>query len=130
MSEGSWVGLDVRARSVVAGVIDVGIGEVRSLRLPPGCDQTVAWLQTLPAPVRVVYAVGRGLVGHGGGPEEAGEFAGDGDGGDVAGFAACAQAVVEAVEAVLGAPGDLEHVRGLALLAVARAWRRSRGSRR
>jgi transposase len=39
-------------------VIDVGSGEVRSLRVPPGCDQTVAWLQTLPAPVRVVYEAG------------------------------------------------------------------------
>jgi transposase len=55
MSEGSWVGLDVHARSVVAGVIDAGSGEVRSLRLPPGCDAAVAWLETLPAPVRVVY---------------------------------------------------------------------------
>ena len=36
MPEGSWVGLDVHARSVVAGVIDQGSGEVRSLRLPPG----------------------------------------------------------------------------------------------
>ena len=58
MSEGSWVGLDVHARSVVAGVIDQGSGEVRSLRLPPGCEATVAWLQTLPAPVRVVYEAG------------------------------------------------------------------------
>src|SRR2546430_11228001 len=55
MSEGSWVGLGVHARSVVAGVIDRGSGEVRSLRLPPGGEATVAWLQTLPAPVRVVY---------------------------------------------------------------------------
>jgi hypothetical protein len=59
-----------------------------------------------------------GLCGHGGGPGEAGELAGDGDGGDVARLAARAQAGVLAVEAVLGAPGDLEHVRGLALLAV------------
>src|SRR4051812_49867845 len=58
MSEGSWVGLDVHARSVVAGVIDQGSGEVRSLRLPPGCDVTVAWLETLPAPVRAVYEAG------------------------------------------------------------------------
>jgi transposase len=55
MSEGSGVGLDVHARSVVAGVIDMGSGEVRSLRVPPGCDATVGWLKTLPAPVRVVY---------------------------------------------------------------------------
>jgi transposase len=58
MGEGSWVGLDVHARSVVAGVIDQESGEVRSLRVPPGSDATVAWLQTLPAPVRVVYEAG------------------------------------------------------------------------
>jgi transposase len=58
MSEGSWVGLDVHARSVVAGVIDQESGEVRSLRLPPGSGETVAWLQTLRAPVRVVYEAG------------------------------------------------------------------------
>src|SRR5437868_2840188 len=57
MREGSWVGLDVHARSVVAGVIDAASGEVRSLRLPPG-EATVAWLQTLPAPARVVYEAG------------------------------------------------------------------------
>ena len=32
MNEGSCVGIDVHARSVVAGVIDVGSGEVRSQR--------------------------------------------------------------------------------------------------
>ena len=58
MNEGSCVGLDVHARSVVAGVIDLGSGEVRSLRVPPGPDATVAWLKTLPAPVRVVYEAG------------------------------------------------------------------------
>ena len=58
MSEGSWVGLDVHARSVVAGVIDQGSGEVRSLRVPPGNDGTVEWLKTLPRPVRVVYEAG------------------------------------------------------------------------
>jgi transposase len=57
MGEGSWVGLDVHARSVVAGVIDQGTGEVRSLRLPPA-GETVGWLRTLPAPVRVVYEAG------------------------------------------------------------------------
>jgi len=55
MSEGSCVGLDVHARSVVAGVIDVGSGEVRSQRVLSGSEATVAWLKTLPAPVRVVY---------------------------------------------------------------------------
>jgi len=45
------------------------------------------------------------LGGYGGSPEEAGEFAGDGDGGEVAGFAAFAQTLVEPVEAALGAQG-------------------------
>jgi hypothetical protein len=58
MGAGSRVGLDVHARSVVAGVIDAGSGEVRSLRVPPGNDGTVAWLRTLPTPVRVVYETG------------------------------------------------------------------------
>src|SRR4051812_29793718 len=58
MSEGSWVGLDVHARSVVAGVIDPESGEVRALRLPSGGEATGAWFETLPAPVRVVYEAG------------------------------------------------------------------------
>jgi transposase len=58
MGEGSWVGLDVHARSVVAGVIEGTSGEVRSLRFSRACGETVAWLQTLPAPVRVVYEAG------------------------------------------------------------------------
>src|SRR5260370_19947293 len=58
MKEGSCVGLDVHDRSVVAGVIDQGSGEVRSLRVPPGPAETVAWLKTLPTPVRVVYEAG------------------------------------------------------------------------
>jgi hypothetical protein len=32
MAEGTWVGLDVHARKVVAGVLDAASGEVRSLR--------------------------------------------------------------------------------------------------
>jgi transposase len=58
MGEGSWVGLDVHARSVVAGVLDAGSGELRTLRLPGGYEQTVAWLGQLPAPVRVAYEAG------------------------------------------------------------------------
>jgi len=53
VAEGSWVGLDVRARWVVAGVLDSGSGELRSLRVPPRSTETVAWLGQLPAPVRV-----------------------------------------------------------------------------
>src|ERR1700757_4419218 len=58
MNEGSCVGLDGPARWGVAGVIDVGSGEVRSVRVPPGPEATVAWLKTLPAPVRVVSEAG------------------------------------------------------------------------
>jgi hypothetical protein len=54
-----------------------------------------------------------GLVGRGGGPEEAGEFACDGDGRDVAGLAAFAEALVEAVQPSLGAQRDLDDVVGL-----------------
>ena len=58
MSEGSWVGLDVHARSVVAGVLDAGSGELRTLRVAVGSDELVAWLRELPAPVRVAYEAG------------------------------------------------------------------------
>ena len=58
MGEGSWVGLDVHARSVVAGVLDGGSGELRTLRVPAVSEQTVAWLETLPKPTRVAYEAG------------------------------------------------------------------------
>jgi transposase len=58
MGEGSWVGLDVHARSVVAGVLDARDGELRTLGVPPESELTVAWLQTLPQPVRVTYEAG------------------------------------------------------------------------
>jgi hypothetical protein len=58
MGEGSWVGLDVHARSVVAGVLDAGSGELRSRRAPTVVAETVAWLHQLPAPVRVAYEAG------------------------------------------------------------------------
>lgn len=58
MGEGSWVGLDVHARSVVASVLDGVSGEVRTLRVPPRCEETVGWLVGLPGPVRVAYEAG------------------------------------------------------------------------
>ena len=58
MSEGTWVGLDVHARKVVAGVLDAASGEVRTLRAPTVVDETAAWLGQLPAPVRVAYEAG------------------------------------------------------------------------
>lgn len=58
MGEGTWVGLDVHARKVVAGVLDAGSGELRSWRAPTVIAETVAWLQQYPAPVRVAYEAG------------------------------------------------------------------------
>ena len=58
MGEGTWVGLDVHARSVVAGVLDAETGELRSWRAPTVIAETVAWLQQYSAPVRVGYEAG------------------------------------------------------------------------
>lgn len=58
MGEGTFVGLDVHARSVVAGVIDAASGEVRSAGLPVGSTEVVRWLQGLPGPVQVAYEAG------------------------------------------------------------------------
>jgi hypothetical protein len=58
MVEGSWVGLDVHARSVIAGVLDAETGELRSWRAPTLCEETVVWLQQFPGPVRVAYEAG------------------------------------------------------------------------
>lgn len=50
--------LDVHARKVVAGVVDAGSGEVRSLRAPTPPAETVEWLQRFAGPVRVAYEAG------------------------------------------------------------------------
>jgi transposase len=58
MAEGSWVGLDVHARTTLAGVLDAASGELRLQRVPPRSEETVAWLLELPPPVRVAYEAG------------------------------------------------------------------------
>ena len=58
MAEGSWVGLDVHTRKIVAGVLDARSGELRSLRAPAVAAETVAWLEQFPGPVRVAYEAG------------------------------------------------------------------------
>ena len=58
MAEGSWVGLDVHARSTVAGVLDGRSGELCVRRVPPESGQRVEWLRALPQPVRVAYEAG------------------------------------------------------------------------
>jgi transposase len=48
----------VHARSVVADVLDVGSGELRTRRMPVRTEETVGWLQSLPGAVRVAYEAG------------------------------------------------------------------------
>jgi transposase len=50
--------VDVHARTAVAGVLDAETGELRTLRVPPGSEELVGWLRSLPAPVRVAYEAG------------------------------------------------------------------------
>lgn len=58
MSEGSWVGLDVHARTTMAGVLDAASGELSSQPVSPRSEDTVAWLLSLAQPVRVAYEAG------------------------------------------------------------------------
>ena len=58
MGDGSWVALDVHARSVAACVLDGVTGELRSRRVPPEAERIVDWLLTLERPVRVAYEAG------------------------------------------------------------------------
>ena len=58
MAEGTWVGLDVHARKVVAGVLDGASGELRGWRAPLVPAETVEWLSQFPAPIRVAYEAG------------------------------------------------------------------------
>lgn len=58
MGDGSWVALDVHARSVAACVLDGATGELRSRRVPAESERIVEWLGTLERPVRVVYEAG------------------------------------------------------------------------
>jgi transposase len=58
MGDGSWVGIDVHARSAVAGVIDERTGELRVQVAPHQSQELVGWLSTLAQPVRVAYEAG------------------------------------------------------------------------
>jgi hypothetical protein len=80
------------------------------------CRRPLARPRSPEGPVRYVARIRS--WGGGGGPEEAGEFAGDGDGGDVVGLAALTHPVVDLEEPVLSAPGDLQDVIGLPGLTV------------
>ena len=56
--ERTSVGLDVHARSIMAGVLDMVTGQVWSRRLPPATEAVVAWIGSLPGPVGVAYEAG------------------------------------------------------------------------
>src|SRR5450756_1322116 len=57
MHERTFIGLDVHARSIQAGVLDGLTGEVRSLAVPVATGALVAWVCTQPAPA-VAYEAG------------------------------------------------------------------------
>lgn len=50
----TWVGFDVHARSTHAAAIDRDTGELSRMRSGPGVQAPVAWLGSLPGPVRGV----------------------------------------------------------------------------
>src|SRR5919112_4952834 len=54
----SLVGLDVHAAKIVAAVLDVETGEVRSFRLPGDVGEAVGFCSGLARPVRVTYEAG------------------------------------------------------------------------
>ena len=56
--EGSWVGLDVHARSVVGCAIDESAGEMRTQRIGARTDQIVDWVRAQPGPVVACYQAG------------------------------------------------------------------------
>jgi transposase len=54
----TWVGMDVHARSTHAAAIDRDTGELSRMRFGPGVEAPVAWLGSLPGPVRACYEAG------------------------------------------------------------------------
>jgi hypothetical protein len=56
--ERTAVGLDVHARSVVAGVLDTVTGQLWSRRLPAATQAVVSWVGSLPGSVAVAYEAG------------------------------------------------------------------------
>ena len=58
MFERTSVGLDVHARSVAGCALDAQTGEIIPHRMTPDYAEILAWIVSLPAPVRVAYEAG------------------------------------------------------------------------
>jgi hypothetical protein len=56
--QGTSVGLDVHALSVVAHAVDEETGKIVRARLCPDQGEVLGWLHQLGAPVRVTYEAG------------------------------------------------------------------------
>jgi hypothetical protein len=56
--QGTSVGLDVHALSVVAHAVDEETGKIARARLCPDHREILGWLHQLRAPVRVAYEAG------------------------------------------------------------------------
>jgi transposase len=54
----TWVGFDVRARSMHGAAIDSMTGELTRRRFGAGVTEPVAWLESLTGPVRACYVAG------------------------------------------------------------------------
>ncbi len=54
----TYVGFDVHARSAHAAAIDVMTGELKRVRFRGDLDSPIAWLRSLPGPVRACYEAG------------------------------------------------------------------------
>src|SRR5262249_24696348 len=72
MAEGSWVGLDVHARTTLAGVLDGTSGELRVRSVAPRREQAGGGLLGLPPPGRGGSWAGAGRGGGAAGPARAG----------------------------------------------------------
>src|SRR5947207_495685 len=58
MQARTWVGLDVHAARVVAAVVEVESGELRTQRLPGRTAKVAEFCAGLPGPVRASYEAG------------------------------------------------------------------------
>jgi len=58
MSEHMFIGLDVHARSVAAGLLDAGTGEVKSCSAPARSAELVPWLRAQGESISVAYEAG------------------------------------------------------------------------